>query len=174
MPTQQKRTAPFLRRIQHEFTPPAARNHAVEEKVYSLFQPDVLLPTQYLATTTSKTYREPEKKLMLAVLEDAIWCFQNGLLARDNKKKRGLSSEAEEWIMEEEGDQLFSFNEICELLTLNPKYIRKHLLRWKADALRGRIAAEMHRMSRSGRTRKRAALAAEKHHRSHYRASLTH
>jgi hypothetical protein len=118
----------------------------VEDKVYSLFQPDVLISTQYSATTKSKTQREPEQRLMLAVLEDAVWCFQNGLLSKD-KRKRGLSREAEEWLTEDTGDRLFSFNEICELLGLESMYLRKHLLRWKEAASRERERAKIHRPS---------------------------
>ncbi len=121
---------------QQEFTP-AARNPAVEEKVFSLFQPDILIPGQFMATTKSKTQREPEQRLMLAVLEDAVWCFQNGLRAKD-KRKQDLSREAEEWLMEENSQWLFSFNEICDLLGFEAEYIRKRLMRWKQESLSAR------------------------------------
>jgi hypothetical protein len=42
---------------------------------------------------------EPEKKLMLAVLEDAIGCFQNFGCAMDNRQKKWFL-EAEEWLNE--------------------------------------------------------------------------
>lgn len=165
MPIVQKQSAPFSRRIRNEFSPgPVFRNASVEERVFSLFQPDVLVPSQYLATTRSKTYREPEKKLMLAVLEDALFCFQNGLLPKDNKKKRGLSHDAEEWIIEDGDESLFSFNELCELLGFNPQYLRKRLLRWKQEALLGRDV-ETYRSGRSGKNRKRPAGAGEKRRR---------
>jgi hypothetical protein len=150
MPTVQKRNSQFSQRIQNEFSPSGAvrgsRNPMVEDKVYSLFQPDVLVSTQYLATTKSKTQREPEQRLMLAVLEDAVWCFQNGLLSKD-KRKRGLFRDAEEWLTEDAGGWLFSFNEICELLGLESKYIRKHLLRWKEAASRTRERTKINRLS---------------------------
>jgi hypothetical protein len=157
MATVQKQSAPFLGRVRHEFSPaPVLRNARVEERVFSLFQPDVLISSQYLATTRSKTYREPEKKLILAVLEDALYCFQNGLLSKDNKKKQGLYSEAEEWIMEDGEETLFSFNEVCELLGLEPKYLRKRLLSWKQEALRGDNVG-MFRSRRGGNDKHAAA-----------------
>ena len=164
MPTVQKRSASFTRRVQNEFSRPggslpAPVNASVEEKVFGFFQPDVLLPDQYLATTRSKTYRKPEKRLMLAVLEDAVWCFQSGLLA-NNKRKRGLFSEAEEWIMEEDGDWLFSFDHICELLGLNPKYIRKQLVGCKEAALSSRVQAKAYRLTQSGERNGKTAGAA--------------
>ena len=70
---------------------------SMEERVTSLFQPDTLLPEQYLDTFRRKLYLEPEKKLMLAILEDAIACFQKYAFARDSKGK-ALFTEAEEWI----------------------------------------------------------------------------
>ena len=67
----------------------------VEEELASLFQPDILLPAEHLETRRRKSYLEPEKKLMLAVLEDAVACFQRYLLARNGKGKRRFR-EAEE------------------------------------------------------------------------------
>ncbi|HTN70164.1 MAG TPA: hypothetical protein VMO00_03655 [Methylomirabilota bacterium] len=65
---------------------------------------------------------------MLAILEDAIDCFQNNLL-RPSLKSRRLFQEAEKWIVEVDGDWLFSFANVCEALGLNPAYVRQGLLR---------------------------------------------
>lgn len=101
-----------------------------DEKLASIFQPDTLLGAQYFETMRRKALLEPEKKLMLAILEDAVNCFRDNLLAQGVKAKR-LFEEAEEWILEEDGDWLFSFANICEVLGLNPGYVRQGLLRWK-------------------------------------------
>jgi hypothetical protein len=45
----------------------------------SIFQPDTLLPAQYLETVCSTALPEAEKKLLLAVLEDAISCFRDNI-----------------------------------------------------------------------------------------------
>jgi len=153
MATVQKRNTPFAARAQYEFSPAGTvptRNPAVEDKVFSLFQPDVLIPGQFMATTKSKTHREPEQRLILAVLEDAVWCFQNGVRSKD-KKKQELYREAEEWLLEEGSRWLFSFNEICDLLGLESKYIRKQLLDWKKDALSGRAKSSAQRPLNSKR-----------------------
>jgi hypothetical protein len=102
----------------------------LEERLSSLFQPDTLLSAQYFENFRGKNHLEPEKKLMLAVLEDAVLCFQNYLFARDSKGKR-IFHEAEEWILETDSDWIFSFESICEVLGFNPQYIRKGLLRGK-------------------------------------------
>ena len=116
---------------------------SVEEKVASLFQPDTLLPAQYLETFRRKAHWEPEKRLMLAMLEDAIACFQKYLLARDGKGK-GMFREAEEWILEEESDWLFSFENVCATLGFNPQYVRQGLMRWKATKLQAQPKAKIY------------------------------
>ena len=100
----------------------------VQEKVGSLFQPDVLLPAQYFETLRRKTL-EPEEKLMLAVLEDGVACFLKYLRA-ENRTGKTLFRDAEEWIWAENSDWLFSFENICEALGLSPTYVRRGLLRW--------------------------------------------
>jgi hypothetical protein len=56
------------------------------EFVTFLFQPDELLPAQYYERY-KKAEAIPEKLLMLAILEDAVCCFQKYLLARDTRGK---------------------------------------------------------------------------------------
>lgn len=101
-----------------------------EERLASLFQPDVLIPEQYFGALGSKTGMEAEKRLMLAVLDDAVRCFQDYVLEESGAKKL-LFTDAEEWIFSDGGDWAFSFENICEALGLNPAYVRAGLLRWK-------------------------------------------
>jgi len=119
---------------------------SVEEKVSSLFQTDTLLPDQYLDTFRRKTHLEPEKRLMLAVLEDAIACFQKYIHARDGKGKT-LFRDATEWIEEEDADWLFSFENVCESLGFNPQYVREGLMRWKEAKLQARPQAKVYRLA---------------------------
>jgi len=105
-----------------------------EEKLTSLFQPDILLPAEYSETVRRKVSSEAEKRLMLAVLEDAVQCFQDNVSARSGRGKR-LFEEAEEWILETNSDWVFSFESICEVLGFNPQYVRQGLLRWKEKNL---------------------------------------
>ena len=65
---------------------------------------------------------------MLAVLQDAIECFQQYAGARDGKHER-LFLQAQEWILERDSDWPFSFENICETLHLDPNYIRCGLLK---------------------------------------------
>jgi hypothetical protein len=99
-----------------------------DEKMASLFQPDTLLSAQYFDTLRRKIILEPEKRLVLAILEDAVKCFQHNLFA-DNARSRQLFLEAQEWIVEVGGDWIFSFENTCEHLGLNAAYVRQGLLR---------------------------------------------
>jgi hypothetical protein len=101
-----------------------------DERIASLFEPDTLLSAQYFGNLRRKTLLEPEKRLMLAILEDAINCYQDNLLAKRGRAGR-LFTEAEEWILEKGSDWIFSFKNICETLGFNPEYVRQGLLRWK-------------------------------------------
>ncbi len=99
-------------------------------RVYS--QPSLFKPDTSFDAQSSKT---PEQKLMLAVLDDAVSCFQKYFAARDKQNVR-LFREAEEWILlQGKGDWFFSFDYICETLDLNPDSIRKGLLHWRSRRL---------------------------------------
>ena len=91
-----------------------------DEKIAFLFQPDTLLSAQYFENFRRTTFLEPEKRLMLAILEDAIKCFQKNLLVRSGRNKR-LFEKAEQWITEVSGDWIFSFETICDTLGVNPE-----------------------------------------------------
>ncbi len=96
-----------------------------------MFQPDTLAPDQYYETVCNTTHREGEKRLMLAVLEDAISCYQNYISTRD-RKEGNLFCDAAEWIFSQNDDEcLFSFHNVCENLGLDPGNIREGLLRWR-------------------------------------------
>jgi hypothetical protein len=140
---------------------------SMEERVTSLFQPDTLLPDQYLETFRRKLHLEPEKKLMLAVLEDAIACYQKYVFARDGKA-RILFQETEDWIRDENADWFFSFSNVCETLGFEPAYLRQGLLRWKEQKLAeqthpkvvqlpARARKSERRVAAAGRDRRRRA-----------------
>lgn len=77
-----------------------------------------------------KTLREGEERLMFAVLENAVECFQKYVLARKPSRKQ-LFQEAEDWFLDKEDEALYSFENICETLGLHPEHIRKGLMVWK-------------------------------------------
>ena len=102
----------------------------VIEAGVSLFQPDSLLPAQFFAALKQKAQACGERRLMVAILEDAIDCFQKHVGATDNRS-RHLCSEAEKWFLSDDDSWPFSFVNVCHALDLHPEFIRRGLLAWK-------------------------------------------
>ena len=98
-----------------------------------MFEPDTLLPEQFF-TLLERKPPQGEKRLLLAMLEDAVHCFQMHLLARKPHERR-LFQEAEEWIDSQDSQWFFSFDNICEVLSIHPGRLREALKRWKEDQL---------------------------------------
>lgn len=114
-------------------------------------QPDTLVLSKYVSDRTQSSL-SPEKRLMLAVLEDAIFCFQECHAARQGKRKQTFDS-ARQWFFDPVDDRVFSFENICLALELEPQYVRSGLLRWLKRHAPARPAARVWRQ-----TRKRAQL----------------
>jgi hypothetical protein len=106
------------------------RDSTVNDTFAHLLQPDTLLPSQYFAIVKRKGAHEPERRLVAALLQDAVECFQKHLRARD-EKARQLFVDAEEWICSEDRSWPFSFENVCDLLQINPGYLRRGLIAWK-------------------------------------------
>ncbi|MFT4569773.1 MAG: hypothetical protein ACI8TX_002252 [Hyphomicrobiaceae bacterium] len=100
-----------------------------------LFEPDSLLPEQYFAGQSSDDGAGNERQLMLAILRDAVECFQNNALARDS---RGMETfdEADTWIFSEDREWPFSFENICDVLGVNISYVRNGLEALRSTASR--------------------------------------
>ena len=118
----------------------------IGEMVASLFQPDLLLPAQYLERTKKNAEATPERALMLALLEDAVCCFQKYLLV-PNGKGRSLFKEAEGWIFDEHNDGVFCYRNVCDILGIDADYLRLGLIRWKEK----RLAAQVYKLKRKHR-----------------------
>ena len=124
----------------------------LDERLPGLFEPDTLLPIQYFEAMRRKHLLEGEKRLVLSVLEDAVECFMKCIDSSTNKGQR-LFREAEEWINLEDKKWVFSFDNVCEMLDVNPEYLRRGLREWKVRKLE---AVERARVARA----EQAALAA--------------
>ena len=135
----------------HETTP------SIQENVAFLFQADSLVPAEYFETFRRKTHLEPEKRLMLAVLDDAIACFQKYVSAREGRGEK-IFGEAEDWFLEENGDWPFAFENICDVLGIDPHYLRQGLLHWKEKHLAGSAKKKIYRVA-AGNQRAKVAWA---------------
>jgi hypothetical protein len=102
----------------------------------SLFAPEILTPEQYYDERRDDSAIYPVKRLMMAVLEDALRCFQNNSTAKGGPRQR-LFAEAHEWLCGDSCDGPFSFETVCETLGIEPQYLRNGLLIWRQEQLNG-------------------------------------
>ena len=86
---------------------------------------------------------------MLAVLEEAVATFQHQLGA-DSRRGRRLFREADEWFRSADTSWAFAFESVCDVLGLDPDYVRRGLAR--LERARCDAGARLHRFRRtSGR-----------------------
>src|SRR3989344_3051349 len=109
-----------------------------------ILQPDPLAPYEFFESIRGSLFLQPEKRLMLALLEDAVRIFRKYVESPHNR----MYQEAIDWIADTEGDSIFSFGNICVALGLNPDYIRRGLMKWIKEALTTKKRYKYKRRSR--------------------------
>ncbi len=119
-----------------------------------LLQPHVLLPTQQ-----NRAGGIPEKRLLIAMLADAVNCFQRHGMSPGRGNRRA-ARESEVWIMSRDRDWPFSFENVCEFLEIDASYVRASLVRWRAhQRLCGPPSGRVRRMATVHRLRSQYAAA---------------
>ena len=108
----------------------------VNSIVERVFQPTTLRPSQYFNSRPAEL--SPEKRLMFAVLIDAVRCLEMGLTGPASRKR--TLAEVEWWLFRARGDQLFSFDSVCAALEIDPDHLRRGLLRWRDQKLAGKTS----------------------------------
>ena len=93
-----------------------------------LLDPDTILPEQYCAAQSDSATRR-ERHLMVAVLRDAVECYQKYSLAR-HPHGRALFAEAVAWIESTDREWPFSYENICDVLGLDAGSVRRNLATW--------------------------------------------
>jgi hypothetical protein len=119
----------------------AAVTHTTENAPEPLrieLAPESVLPAQFHTGVRHDSSLCPEKRLMLAVLEEAVGDYQRYLVATGNEARR-LFADAEEFFSSEDTEWPFSFVNICNALGLEPSYVRSGLIRWR-ETQRARAA----------------------------------
>jgi hypothetical protein len=128
----------------------------VESLLAHLIAPEVLTPAQYFEGARA---RQPEadavKRLMLAVLEDALRCYQRYAERPNSQNQRDLA-QAESWIFDRHAEGPFAFRHICETLGTHPDNLRHGINRWRLQF--GSINAR--RIGRRSARRSQPALSA--------------
>jgi len=99
-------------------------------------EPESILPSQFFEGRKTKEAMEPVGRLMLAVLADAVRCYQTGFDARATSRRQAFL-EAERWLFDVKADGPFSFENICSALDITPDYLRQMLRKRRAKKLGG-------------------------------------
>ena len=110
-----------------------------EERVAELFVPDTILPSQYFDRVARRTEYDGERRLMIAVLEDAVDVYRK-LAGASDARRQQLFKDAEEWIESEDRTWIFSFHNVCEILGIEAEYLRRglHAIKQQAEE-RGQV-----------------------------------
>jgi len=94
-----------------------------------MFEPDVVLPEQFFNKLRARVAGQGEKRLMTAVLEDAVHCIQ-AYINKTGRREGRLYEEALEWVDSDDDFWSFAFVNVCHALDLNPGYIRDGVHEW--------------------------------------------
>ncbi len=105
-----------------------------------------LLPEQYRGLSNAHVDTEPERRLLLAILSDAIVTFQSSA-ASDQRARRRAFEDAARWLFSDAHDWPCSFLNVCEELGIAPGPLRRALLAWRRrDDPRSPVCAARRRL----------------------------
>jgi len=129
-----------------------------EGHLYHRFLSDPGAVNAFYDTLKRSVHLEPEKRLMLALLDDALKCFQKHMRAKTRRRKK-LFNEVERWFRERDDADVFSFEQVCAVLGLSSGYVRR-MLAQRIAAAQSRTAVELSGVQPPGKARKRLRHAA--------------
>jgi hypothetical protein len=97
---------------------------------------EALLPLQFYSARREAATSQPLRRLMVAMLFDAVRCFQAKFEARQPARRQEFA-EVRSWVFSDEESGPFSFRAVCDALEIDPKAIRRGLLQWQEKKLSG-------------------------------------
>jgi len=120
-------------------------NPDADECAHSLYRPDCVVPELSFERLRRTTARSPEGRLAVAVLEDAVDCYQKHAFATRPRHRR-LQREAEAWLFADSRgkttDAAFTFDYICDALGIERDALRRGLMRWRDRQIEARRAEQ--------------------------------
>jgi len=105
----------------------------VEDPAVTMVEPDTMTPLQFFDRAMTESTLVPEKRLMLAVLEDAIASFQRNFIQARHCHDAD-DYDVESWLESDDMSWPFSFASICQALDMEPEYLRRGLKSWRDRA----------------------------------------
>ena len=97
-------------------TEPATTQPPVDEKAYAM--------TFRRERFTPHSDTPPERRLMVAMMRDAMRCIDKYRYARDSRGRRLFEQDAE-WILSNDASWVYAFVRVCEALDLDPPAVRR-------------------------------------------------
>ena len=94
-----------------------------------MFGPELILPVQYTPPRHSEGRCEGERRLMLAVLEDAVVTLKIHLRGPSVHSRR-IVAEIENWLASGTRAHTFAFGTICDVLGFDVKAVRQAVKDW--------------------------------------------
>jgi len=123
---------------------PRSKTVCVEDPAVTMVEPDTMTPSQFFERMFTESTLLPEKRLMLAVLEDAIASFQrNFIQARETLDPE--AGDVEAWLDSDDMSWPFSFASICQALDMEPEYLRRGLKTWRDRAAQQGTKGQVYR-----------------------------
>ncbi len=135
---------------------PISRHDGTDKMEQPLFTVDPVSSFEYDKIFNGRSRGTTDnalRGLMLAVLEDAIDCFQSHFL-KPSRTNETRFRDAEDWIMSDQ-DALFSFNTVCEGLGIDSGWLRARLLRWKENQPAGSGRLKRPALRKRGKRKRR-------------------
>jgi hypothetical protein len=97
--------------------------YLTSDPIDDLLQPYGILPVQHFSPPRKLA---PERRLMMAVLDDAVRCVEKYRFPANTRGRR-VFREAEEWLLAAEPQWPYSFERICAVLNLDANAVRQRL-----------------------------------------------
>src|SRR5207249_5672272 len=104
---------------------------ALVDQRQSELEPEIVLPSQLGDGPIATARLQPEKRLQLAVLQDAVLTFHR-LAGVERTRARRLFAEVDAWFGSDDASGPFTFVSVCDSLNFDPDYIRRGLVPWRA------------------------------------------
>ena len=117
----------------------------VEDPALTMVEPDTMTPLQFYDRIFAEACLVPEKRLMLAVLEDAIASFQRAFIQPRIPTEEFEDNDVEAWLDSDDMSWPFSFASICQALDMEPEYLRTGLRTWRERAQRSGMTGQVYR-----------------------------
>jgi hypothetical protein len=125
--------------------PRKSKTVCVEDPATKMVEPDTMTPLQFYDRIFAEASLVPEKRLMLAVLEDAIASFQRAFIQPRAMMEEGEDFDVEAWLESDDMSWPFSFASICQALDMEPAYLRTGLADWRTRAQREGMKGQVYR-----------------------------